>query len=106
HRVDAVDDAAREEEPADAFEREHPLVPADGEAVDVVAFDVEPERADSLDAVDDEENAALAAPGAERRELRARPRLPIDEAHGDDAGARVGHRLQVVDLDRGPARPH
>src|SRR5262245_26201042 len=56
-----IEPPSRKEEDAAPFRRAHPFVAVRGEAVDAVALDVDRQRADGLNRVDAEENAAPPA---------------------------------------------
>src|SRR5207247_793696 len=104
--VQPLDQRAANPEDAGAFGPEQPLVPVGGEKIDRRPLHVERIDAESLDRVDEEENAPLAAKVAQRIEIIAKTAGELDEAEAQDARVRVHGGAEVVDQEPALAARH
>src|SRR5262249_57233844 len=77
---------------------EQELVGVRRERVYRASLDVETERAQALNRVDDEQNVAIAAVTSDRDQVVAKPAGEFDEAQGDDAGAVVDQRQNLFGI--------
>src|SRR5207302_8126394 len=94
--LDAIHDSVRYVEQSDALRSEQPLVGVGREDVNAITFDVERQRAKSLNRVDDEEHAALAAKGADAREVGSESARELHPAQREHARAVVHESKEIV----------
>src|SRR5262245_16699213 len=97
--MQALDQFPADVEDAGTLRAEQPLVPVGGEEVDRRPLHVEGQDAQSLDGVNEEQDAALATQAAESIEVVAKTAGELDETEAENARARVDGGADVVDLE-------
>ena len=98
-RGHAVARLLRDVEDGAALRAVEPLVAVGGENVDPGAAHVRREQAETLDPVDEEEDAALAAQGADLFQREDEAVVEGDPGDGDDARARVDEGRDRIERD-------